>query len=270
MIKIGVFSKLGQVSVKALRLYDQLGLLKPISVDDRNGYRYYSVTQLPRLNRILAFKDLGFSLEQISHLLDEQVSIGEIQGMFRLKQAELQQTVATGQERLRWVEIRLNQIESEGNMTKYDVVIKKVEPVKVAAIREKLPSYYGIGKLYGELAGYLAPFGIKGDALYYAIWHDPEYKESDVDGEAAIAVNGNVPSSDRIKVYSLPEIETMACLVYQGSYKNMMQAYEHLVGWIETNGYQVIGPNREIYIEGGMEENNDSYITEIQFPVTKS
>jgi effector-binding domain-containing protein len=269
MIKIGIFSKLGQVSIKALRLYDQMGLLKPIKVDNRNGYRHYSVTQLPRLNRILAFKELGFSLEQIGQMLDQQVSIDEIQGMFRLKQAELQRTVMAEQERLRRVEIRLHQIENEGNMTQYDVVIKKVELVKVASIRAKLPSYEAIGALYGELEAYLAQFERKDDARYFGIWHDPEYKESDVDGEAAIEVNDNVPGSDRVKVYALPEVEHMACLVYQGSYNKMMQPYKELVAWVETNGYQVIGPNREIYIEGGMDLDDHSYVTEIQFPVAK-
>lgn len=72
MFKIGDFSKLSQISIKALRLYDQMGLLKPIHIDPDTGYRYYSASQLPRINRILAFKDLGFSLEQITSLLDDQ------------------------------------------------------------------------------------------------------------------------------------------------------------------------------------------------------
>lgn len=61
MFKIGEFSKLSQVSVKALRYYDELGLLKPASVDRFTAYRYYSADQRPRLNRILALKDLGIA-----------------------------------------------------------------------------------------------------------------------------------------------------------------------------------------------------------------
>ena len=57
MFKIGDFSKLGQVSVRMLRHYDQLGLLKPGQIDKFTGYRYYAVEQLVRLNRILFFKD---------------------------------------------------------------------------------------------------------------------------------------------------------------------------------------------------------------------
>ena len=65
-MRIGDFSKLSRVSIKALRYYDQMGMLKPIDVDRSTGYRSYSVSQLPRLNRILALKDLGLSLEQIA------------------------------------------------------------------------------------------------------------------------------------------------------------------------------------------------------------
>ncbi|HRE27216.1 MAG TPA: MerR family transcriptional regulator, partial [Anaerolineales bacterium] len=65
MIRIGDFSKLSQVTVKALRLYDEMGLLKPVVVDTFTSYRYYEFNQLPRLYRILALKDLGLSLEEI-------------------------------------------------------------------------------------------------------------------------------------------------------------------------------------------------------------
>ena len=126
MLKIGDFSKLSQVSIKALRLYDEMGLLKPISVDRSSGYRFYSASQLPRLNRIIAFKDLGFSLEQITQLLNEEVSPEQIRGMLRLKQADLQQQIEEEQERLMRVAARLKQIGQENVMSDYEVVIKKI------------------------------------------------------------------------------------------------------------------------------------------------
>ena len=81
MLKIGDFSKLSQVSIKALRLYDQIGLLKPTVVDNYTAYRYYSASQLPRLNRILAFKDLGFSLEQTK---SDRIKVYELPGCDRV------------------------------------------------------------------------------------------------------------------------------------------------------------------------------------------
>lgn len=147
MFKIGDFSKLSKVSVKALRYYDEIGLLKPAWVDPFTGYRYYSADQLPRLNRILALKDLGLSLEQIARLADDELPPAQIRGMLRLKQAEIQQQVEAEQARLARVEARLRQIEEEGTMPTYDVVLKKVEPQTVVAIRDIIPTYGDQGPL---------------------------------------------------------------------------------------------------------------------------
>lgn len=270
MLKIGDFSKLSQVSVKALRLYDQMGLLKPLHVDNFTGYRYYSAEQLPRLNRILAFKDLGFSLEQIAKLLDENLPTAQIRGMLRLKQGEIQQLVETEQARLTRVEARLKQIEQENNMPKYEVVIKKAEPIQVVSIREILPDYASIGRLYDELHEYLKQQQVQFGDYYAGIWHDQGYKDADVDGEAVISIAGLVKGNERIKVYDLPGLEAIACLIHHGSYETISQAYATLVSWIEANGYKITGANREVYIIGGNEQTHESYVTEVQFPVIQA
>ena len=100
MFKIGEFSKLSHVTVKTLRYYDQIGLLTPAEVDRWTSYRYYSASQLPRLNRILALKDLGLSLDQIARLLDDDLPLDQIRGMLRLKQVELQEQLEEEQTRL--------------------------------------------------------------------------------------------------------------------------------------------------------------------------
>lgn len=268
MFKIGDFSKFSQVSVKALRYYDKIDLLKPARIDRFTKYRYYSAEQLPRLHRILALKDLGLSLEQISRLLDEPLSTAELRGMLRLKQSEIQQLVTQEQARLTRIERQLKLIEQENSsMLSYDVVIKNVEPVLIASVRDTLPSYPAIGQLFGEVYPYLGQFGMGGDCV--AIWHDPEYKESDVDGEGAVFIKSRVPGNERVKVYELPA-ETMASVIHHGSYQNFNQAYTALLTWIEANGYQITGPNREIYLKGGSAQDDESYITEIQFPVKMS
>ncbi|MFQ4144297.1 MerR family transcriptional regulator [Chlorogloeopsis sp. ULAP02] len=268
MLKIGDFSKLSQVTVKALRLYDQLGLLKPIYVDEFTSYRYYCAEQLPQLNRILALKDLGFSLEQIARLLNENLPPAEIRGMLRLKQAELQHLVEEEQARLLRVEARLKQIEEE-SIPKYGIVLKKVEPIKVASIRKIIPNFAAVSRLYDELFESLLLQGIKEPAYCAGIWHDWAYKESDVDWEAVASAESFVSINKRIKVYELPGFEKMACAVHNGSYKTSNQAYTALISWIEANGYKIIAPNREVYIIGGNEQNNESYVTEVQFPVAK-
>lgn len=136
MFKIGEFSKFSQVSVKTLRYYDQLNLLKPAEVDRFTGYRYYSARQLPRIHRILALKDLGLSLDQIAQVLEDDLPPDEIRGMLRLKRAEIQGQVRQEQARLARVEWRLRQIEQEETMPAQEVVLKKVPPIEIASVRD--------------------------------------------------------------------------------------------------------------------------------------
>lgn len=267
MLKIGEFSKLGRLSVKTLRHYDEIGLLQPLRVDPLTGYRFYSHDQLPRLNRILALRELGFLLEQIGQLLEEGVGADQIRGMLSLRRAELVQEIDQGRDRLARVEARLKQIEQEGRMPEYEVVIKKVEPHLVASVRDRLESYAEVGRLFGELFGYLGPLGAAG--LGASLWHDGEFKDSDIDGEAVAFLPHAVPESGRVKVYELPGA-TVASLVYRGKYSLIDQAYAVLMSWIETNGFRLAGPDREIYLTGGTDPNDPTYVTEIQQPIEKA
>src|SRR5215211_1602284 len=151
MIKIGEFSKLVQVPVATLRYYDQVGLLKPVEVDRFTGYRYYSASQLPRLHRILALKGLGFSLEQIGAVLDEGLTPEQIRGMLRLRHAQISQQLADAHSQLVAVEVRLQQIEREEQLSAYDVMLKRVEPLLVASVRSILPNHSAVGALFGEV-----------------------------------------------------------------------------------------------------------------------
>lgn len=271
MIRIGDFSKLSQVSIKTLRYYDEMGLFKPINVDTFTGYRYYSAIQLPRLNRILALKDLGLSLDQIAEVLDEGVTSEQLHGMLRLKRAELQQHIAGEKARLVRVEARLNSIDMEGTMQDYEVVIKQVEPQLVAGVRETLASYPEVGRLFDEVYNHLAHLGVRGDDLIgVAIWHDDEFKTSDIDGEASVYLKQPIPEGERVKVYELPAA-TMASAVHKGAYNTFTRTYEAIVSWIEANGYKIVGPNREVYLycTQPIRQDDDSYVTEIQFPVAK-
>ena len=272
MFRIGDFSKLSQVSVRALRYYEEVGLLKPVEVDRFTGYRYYAVDQLPRLNRILALKDLGFSLEQIAQMLDEGLPPAQLRGMLRLKRAEIRQQVDEERARLARVEVRLRQIEQEGNMPTYEVVIKKVEPQTVASLREVIPVPQDVGKMFERLFTYLGQRGVRPVGPSCAIWHDTEYREKDLDTEVVVAIADALPASNGIKTAQLPGVASMACTIHQGSYEGFPQAYAAIMGWIEANGYRIAGPIREIYLRGPAPDPTDpsTYVTEIQVPVEKA
>jgi DNA-binding transcriptional MerR regulator/effector-binding domain-containing protein len=269
VLKIGDFSRLSQVSVKTLRYYDDMGLLRPVDVDASTGYRYYSASQLPRLNRVLALKDLGLTLEQIGQVLAEGLSPAQLQGMLRLKRAELQQQVDDEQARLRRIEARLRQIEREDTMPDYDVILKTVAPQWVGALRRVVPNYPLVGTLFGELFGGLGPYG-SGELLTGIVYYDDEYKESEVDAEAVVFLKQRPPHPLAVRVYELPAA-TMASLVHHGAYNGLPDAYRVLLQWIGENGYRVAGPNRELYLycTVPVRQDDESYVTELQFPVEK-
>lgn len=271
MFKIGDFSKLSRVSVKTLRYYDEIGLITPVRVDDFTGYRYYSTDQLPRLNRILALKDLGFSLEQIARLLDDGLPAGHIGEMLELRKREIRDQIEADQVRLNLIEGRLKQIEREGNMPVHDVVIKSIEPVTIASVRSIIPSYEYSGQLFGELVGYLMSHRVQFSGPPLGLYYDTEYKEQDVDVEVAVPVDPSTRGSDRIKVYELPAIETAACLIHKGDYYLFPESYEALMRWIQDNGYQITGTDRQIYLRSyGDTSDMSDFLTEIQFPVVRA
>lgn len=273
MFKIGDFSRLSLVSVKALRYYDELGLLKPARVDEFTGYRYYSASQLTRLNRILALKDLGLSLEQIALLLDQEPTPDQIRGMLRLKQVELRQQLTEGQARLARIEAWLHAFEQEDTMSDYAVVLKNVAPLRVAQMRGVAPSMEQIGPsldgLFDQVMGYLghqgATFGAPPTTLYY----DAEMRETDITVGACIPFEGHLNEGEQVHVSELPGVETMAAVIHHGGFSTLAEAYHALFQWIDANGYQISGPIRElnlVYERGG---DQSKFVTEIQVPVEK-
>jgi DNA-binding transcriptional MerR regulator len=135
-LKIGEFARLAHVSLKTLHHYDTIGLFQPAHVDKFTSYRYYTLAQLPRLNRILALRDLGFTLEQVQALLDEAVGADELRGMLRLRRAQLAHEIAAAQDKLAQVDIRLRWIEEENQMPQVEVLHKWVPEATVAGARK--------------------------------------------------------------------------------------------------------------------------------------
>ncbi|MGA8296669.1 MAG: helix-turn-helix domain-containing protein [Acidimicrobiales bacterium] len=136
MYGIGTVARIAQVSVRTLRHYDEVGLLKPASVDPSTGYRYYTSGQVLLLHRILVLRDLGVPLPEISELMVENATVEQIRGILRLRQAEARSQLSAQAEQLKRVEIRLAQLE-EGAMQDYDVVVKRLEPLRVVALTDQ-------------------------------------------------------------------------------------------------------------------------------------
>jgi effector-binding domain-containing protein/DNA-binding transcriptional MerR regulator len=273
LFRIGDFSRLTKVSIKAFRYYDELGLLKPVKVDDITGYRYYSATQLPRLNKILTLKDLGFSLSQVTEIIDSELSTELLTSMLTLRKLELTESIKIDQQKLFRIQRLLTNINEEVSlsMLKYDVLIKKVEPLKIASIRDIIPNYSSQGHIWEELVRYLNQNNVKIVPPCLVICYDTGYKESNVDVEIAEHIIGSAPGNGRVVFRELESVEEMAYVVHKGSYETLNMAYGSLMKWIEDSGYKIAGPNRELYLEGEWSvKSPDEYITEIQIPVTKA
>lgn len=268
MFKIGDFSRLTQVTVKALRHYDQLGLLEPAHTDPFTGYRYYTTAQLPRLNRILALKDLGFSLEQIGQLLDADLAPEQLRGMLLLKEAEVRGQIAEEQARLARIEARLRQIEQGVELPAVDVVLKRVEARPVAAVRDVIPNRRSLGTLFGELAAYRQRHGldVSGTAV---VWHDPDFREANVDAEAVFFTDDLIEPEGRVRGRELPAEEAMACVVHQGDVSTIGMTCQALAAWIEENGYQITGPERVVPLEP-FRPGSPITVAEMQFPVARA
>jgi len=270
MFKIGDFSRLSFVTVKTLHYYDEIGLLKPVKVDCFTGYRYYSADQLPRLNRIRVLRSLGLSLEEIATRIDESLSPAQVRGIFILKQAELRRRIDEEQRRLEQVGELLKQIEKEGKMPDYQVVIKKLPPLKIASVRGTVPTYHDIGILCEKLMPLFIEHAASIAGPFLAIYHDMEYREKDVDIEAAVPISRALTLPEPIKVRDLPGEETAASTVHRGPYETIGEAYTALMHWCESNGYELAGPDREIYLTSPNDTQDPAnYVTELQQPVRK-
>ena len=271
MIKIGDFARLTQVSIVTLRYYDEMDLLKPVKVDSFTGYRFYSVEQLPRLNRILALKDLGFSLDQIKLMLADGLAVEQLRAMLTLQKNEVEKRLSDEQERLHRIESRLRQIEMENKMPNYDVVIKNAPAMLVASCRmtiptnDQVPQY--LGPAFDEVYDYIRKQGAKDTSPCFALWHSPSDVYENEDVEAIVPIDRQIKEAGRIKIYELP-ITQVAAVVHQGNFEDFTQGHAALLEWIDANGYKIVGPYREIYIKFNHQNLADT-TTEIQFAVKK-
>jgi DNA-binding transcriptional MerR regulator len=289
MFKIGEFSRFTRVSVKTLRHYDEIGLLRPRVVDRFTNYRYYSADQVPRLNQILALRELGFSLEQIGRLLEAELSPEQLRGMFLGKRAEIVDRLRAEEEQLRRVDAYLAQLGNE-ERARYDVVLRAVEPLLVASIRSWVAAAEDdqedendlVSMIFDEVEQYVARHKARAPLPPAILYHDSEYHAGGQDIEVVIPLASAIPPTDRIQVYELPGCDVVACLIHSGGYEFMAQTFAALLQWIELNRYSIAGPLRESFLRFGAKQEGyalpESYVTtqahelvtELQLPVAKS
>ncbi|MCD6040668.1 MAG: hypothetical protein K0R40_271 [Burkholderiales bacterium] len=274
MFRIGDFSRVARVSCRLLRYYDEIGLFKPARIAPHTGYRYYSASQLPRLNRILVLRELGLSLEQIARALSEDLPAPELRGMLLMRRAEIERTIEAQSQRLRQIESRIAQIEAEGSPAADDVILRAEPGRRLLSLRQTVPSFADGVRLIGELAARvprLVPAGVLGQLVVIA--HAQEFEAEDLDVEfgffleSALSAPVRLPDGRRLEARDLPPVERLATCVRVGPPQDAHLTTARLAQFIEANGYRICGPNRELFLQRPSPEGMDSAVVEMQFPV---
>lgn len=273
MFKIGPFSRVALVPISQLRYYDEVDLFKPVHVDPSSGYRYYTIEQLPVLHRILALKGLGLTLQQIKKLIEDNITTEEIQGMLRLKEAQIEQQLETEQIRLNHVQARLRHLEEHGILSDHDVVIKSVDVQPYLAARYIMPAMTHVSNFYYEIAEIVQEHDVKYQS-WLAVFHDPSKKETDIDWELGVtmpslAIDVKSNKNRELHFRELEPLEMVAAVIHDGPWIELGLGYQALGKWMAMNDYQLAAPAREVYLKLSAPHQHEDPIVEIQFPVEK-
>lgn len=270
MLKIGEFSKLSRVSVRMLRYYDAIGLLRPAEIDRFTDYRYYREDQLPTVGRITSLRDMGFSLADVAKILEIYDDRERLEGYFALRRRELEELNRDTARRLALLDAARKRLRKEEDM-RYNVTLKTIPERYAATVRMTLPRYEDEGSVWSVLVGETCRMNLtEADPCLCAVtFLDGEYKETDVEVMAWKTVKGHYPDTEHVKFCTLPEVTAASC-TFKGSYAQINDVYAAMAAWIEENGYETDGPMFNIYHVSPHEtQNPDEFVTEACYPIRR-
>ncbi len=270
VFRIGDFSRLARVSIRMLRYYDELGILKPHYTDEITGYRFYSSTQIALVNRIQVLREMGFSLVEIAQLMEKELESRQLKTLLENRKRVIEENIKSENEKLLRVCTLIELINKEELGMNYDIAIKQIPEYKILSLRDTIKYYSEEGKLRQELNDFIEENKIKSIFPYYTIYHDKGYKECDIDVEVSVCIQEDIQPTKRIKVRTLEEIKEMAVVFHKGPFEDMSLAFHALGKWMDANGYEGAGAVRAIYHKGHWcEKDPAKFLTEIQMPIVK-
>lgn len=269
-LKIGEFSQMMQVTVKTLRHYEQKGLLLPDEVDEWTGYRFYSIGQMQKLNIIRDLQRLGFSLDEIKELYDENEHIPSIEQLTeKIEETELQlKKLKTRRERL------LHWRNSRQNINKMEKIsIQSLPEIIVASHREIIPNYEALGPLcYNVIGPEMQRLGCQcpPPGYCFTMEHNQEYTPTNIDIEYCEQVEEMGVNSNLIQFKKMEAVPTAICMKHYGPYDRFYESYLELFKYIEEQGYKICGHPRYSYVDGAWnQEDPEKWLSIIQVPVEK-
>ena len=263
MMKIGEFAKISGLPVKTLRFYDQAGLLPPAYIDGQSGYRYYTGDQLLTVKRILAYKEQGFTLDQIRVLLDD-ISRNEALERLRSKQSELVRTIETAQRQLEEVSGSIRRMEEDMRLPgRGEIRVRQVKPQLVASIRDVVPRSK-ICLLIDEVIRHVRKESeADADGAITLLWHgrrgaglEDLLRSDPADIEVAVPISRPVAAGGNIEVRQIPGMNAASCLHYCDPFIRHCAAVDEIAAWAANRGVAVgpgivletfLTPDRDIY-----------------------
>ena len=263
-MRIGDFARLANVSVRAVRFYDQTGLLTAIDVDVRTGYRQYDIRQLYRIRQIRAFQDLGFSLKEIREILRADLPHGTVRARMHERKSQIERRIRDDVGRLKRIEIYLGGAAIASNAHS-SIDLRDTNDSWVLSLRAKLQRYDQAEEMFGELERKVPPRLLTGQRV--AFWHSCESTGGPIDCEVVRYVKEPVSAPRGFNSYRLPTIK-VASIFHCGDDDSIGESYAALTQWLASNDFQLRGAKREVYWPDSHSKNAQC-ITEIQFPVTR-
>ena len=262
---IGRFSQVCRLTVRALRHYDELGLLKPLMVDSDSGYRYYSLEQAPDAERIRLLRSLGLPLEDVAALVRAQ-DPEDVRAGLQRHRARIETQIRESQSIL----ASLNRlIDREEPLMTYQVTVKELPPQPVVSVHLHGLENIGqvMGPTLGRLFGYVAESGASPAGPPFCIYHDAEAMSEDMAFDVCVPTGRLLSPTDDIDAYELPGGRAAATL-HVGPYTDVGGAYQALMGWIQAHGHETAGPPREIYLSDPNQVDDPSQLrTEVLWPI---
>lgn len=264
---IGEMAKLHNTTIQTLRYYDEIGLLVPIQVDVKSGYRYYSTEQFEQLNTINYLKDLGLPLKEIKVHLEQR----NIEGFLKLlqKQSEITDKKIRELQRISAkFQHRMNEIQQAQKIKELGIVIiQEISARRILRLEERIISEptleISLRKLE-NMSNIKSSIFIGGVGLTVGI---ENVKTSRFDEYNSIFIFSEDDPAQSELVSVFPE-GMYACIYFRGHRSASPSYYEHLLSTINLKGMQIIGDSIErTMIDHYISKDPKDHITEIQIPV---
>jgi DNA-binding transcriptional MerR regulator len=282
VFRISDFSRLTRVTIKTLRHYDRLGLLPPAFVDPVTRYRWYAAAQVPRLHRIRALRDLGFSLEGIAAILAGNGGGRALRAVLERRRGEIAGQMEEDARRLAQLDATLADLD-ETEPAMLDAVVQELTPLRVAARRARVADLdRGAEDLFEAVEADAASAGIRAPGPPLLLYHDRDHRELDADVEAAVPVLPGARAAGNSTLRTLPG-HPAACIVYRGDYDQWAGIARGLLGWLSSRGLAPAGPVREVYLQFSARDpaglglparfvvaRCEDLLTEVQIPVRRT